>query len=75
MPVMDRLAETLKIQKQMHAVHDSRDALVKALIADLGTTTAHGLNLDTLSAFGREMVRLSAEFESLSAIHKEMMNR
>jgi len=65
--------EVLEVQKSMLAIHAERDNLFKALMADLGTTTKFGLNLDTLSKFGFAIVELNSQFDALSARHKELM--
>lgn len=64
----------MEVQAKMLAIHAKREQLVKELSADLGVDTKSGLNLDILTKFGREIVKLNAEFAELSAEHKELMN-
>ncbi len=64
----------MEVQAKMLAIHDKRAQLLKDLSADLGSDTKSGLNLDILSKFGWEIVKLNAEFAELSAEHKELMN-
>jgi hypothetical protein len=64
----------MEVQAKMLAIHDKRAQLLKDLSADLGSDTGPGLNLDILSKFGWEIVKLNAEFAELSAEHKELMN-
>jgi hypothetical protein len=66
--------EVLKVQKAMLAIHDSRDKLAKEVMAGLGNgDNLAGINLDTLTKFAREVIKLNKEFEMLSAQHKKLM--
>lgn len=64
----------MEVQSKMLAIHDKRAQMLKDLSADLGLDTKSGLNLDRLSEFGRELIKLNVEFAELSAIHKELLN-
>jgi hypothetical protein len=64
----------MEVQAKMLAIHAKREQLLKELSADLGVDTKSGLNLDRLSEFGRELIKLNVEFAELSAEHKELMN-
>lgn len=65
--------QIMEIQKRMLAIHSERDTLAKDLMRDLGNGLYPGINLDNLSAFARKVIKLNAEFEVLSAKHRELM--
>jgi hypothetical protein len=63
----------MEIQKRMLAIHSERDTLAKTLMKELGNGQTPGINLDNLSDFARKVIKLNAEFETLSAKHRELM--
>jgi len=65
--------EVMAVQKRMLEIHDARNSLAKALMADLGTGEIPGINLDNLSSFARQVIELNKEFAELSAKHKALM--
>jgi hypothetical protein len=40
---------------------------------ELGNGSTPGINLDNLSTFARKVITLNAEFEIISAKHRELM--
>jgi hypothetical protein len=65
--------QILVVQKRMLAIHSERDTLAKDLMRELGNGSTPGINLDNLSDFARRVIKLNAEFETLSAKHRELM--
>jgi hypothetical protein len=65
--------QIMKIQKRMLEIHSERDTLAKNLMRELGNGSTPGINLDNLSTFARKVIKLNAEFESVSAKHRELM--
>jgi hypothetical protein len=65
--------QILVVQKRMLEIHSERDTLAKDLMRELGNGSTPGINLDNLSDFARRVIKLNAEFETLSAKHRELM--
>jgi hypothetical protein len=65
--------QIMEIQKRMLEIHSERDTLAKDLMRELGNGSIPGINLDNLSTFARQVIRLNAEFEIISAKHRELM--
>jgi hypothetical protein len=63
----------MEIQKRMLEIHSERDNLAKDLMRELGNGDVPGINLDNLSKFARQVIRLNKEFEILSKLHRELM--
>lgn len=73
MTITETREKVLKIQDRMNEIHGERNALAKELMANLGTDTSHGINLDNLSAFARKVIPLNQEFEQLSEKHTALI--
>ena len=65
--------QIMEIQKRMLEIHSERDNLADSLMKGLGNGDVPGVNLDNLSKFARQVMRLNKEFEILSMIHRELM--
>jgi hypothetical protein len=65
--------QIMEIQKRMLEIHSERDTLAKNIMKGLGNGDTPGINLDNLSDFARKVIKLNAEFEILSAKHRELM--
>jgi len=65
--------QIMEIQKRMLEIHSERDTLAKDLMRELGNGSTPGINLDNLSTFARKVITLNAEFEIISAKHRELM--
>jgi len=65
--------QIMEIQKRMLEIHSERDTLAKDLMRGLGNGEFPGINLDNLSVFARKVIKLNAEFETISAKHRELM--
>lgn len=63
----------MEIQKRMLEIHSERDNLAKDLMREIGNGDVPGVNLDNLSKFARQVIRLNKEFEILSKLHRELM--
>lgn len=63
----------MEIQKRMLEIHSERDNLAKELMREIGNGDVPGVNLDNLSRFARQVMRLNKEFEILSKLHRELM--
>ena len=70
---MTNLDNVFSVQNRMVAIHETREKLAKEVMADLGNGSVPGISLDRLSDFAREVIKLNAEFEMLSAQHKTLM--
>jgi hypothetical protein len=66
-------AQIFKIQQRMLEIHSERDTLAKTLMRELGNGEFPGINLDNLSRFARQVIKLNAEFETISAKHRQLM--
>lgn len=66
-------AQIFAVQERMLEIHSERDTLAKDLMRELGNGSTPGINLDNLSTFARKVIKLNAEFEVLSAKHRELM--
>ena len=66
-------AEIIATQNAMLANHEDRAKLAKEVMADLGNGDKPGINLDRLTEFAREVIKLNKEFETLSAQHDYLM--
>lgn len=66
--------EIFAVQKRMIEIHSERNALAKNLMEGLGNGEFPGINLDNLSKFARQVIKLNQEFETLSGKHRELMN-
>jgi hypothetical protein len=66
-------AQIIEIQKRMLEIHSERDTLAKTLMQDLGNGEFPGINLDNLSRFARQVIKLNAEFEIISDKHRQLM--
>ena len=63
----------MEIQKRMLEIHAERDNLAHSLMKGLGNGDVPGVDLDNLSKFARQVMRLNKEFEILSKLHQELM--
>lgn len=70
---MTDLTNVFAVQNRMIAIHETRDKLAKEVMADLGNGSVPGISLDRLTDFAREVIKLNAEFEMLSARHTQLM--
>lgn len=66
-------SQIMNIQKRMLEIHSERDNLAGSLMIEIGNGDVPGVNLDNLSKFARQVMRLNKEFEILSKLHRELM--